>query len=303
MSIRLMAIVWDSALPHDEKFVALALADWADDNGGSLYPSQERIAVKVSKSSRAVRETLGKLYARGVLEVLQRGGGERSSTYRFNAKALPMRPVNGPSTQPEDSSGTHEKPEETSYDPSDVRDPDMDQRRSDGSAEETSGIKSKPEDSSGTKKRKASIARALELNETQARLAVEARDILSVAFRGRAGSQTQKRRVASLIRLGATREDFEYAIAITKEETRDDDYAFALGVVGRCVKDRNDGRNPYERAAKSGRGSGRPVRRGGARARSGDRSGDAGLDGRGGTAGDASRRTEEPAARFDKPID
>lgn len=104
MSIKVMAAVWESDLPSDEKFVALALADWADDTGGSIFPSQARIGWKVGKTDRAARYTITKLLERGVLAVI--GGGNGSVIhYRMILSALPARM---PFATPEESSGVDE---------------------------------------------------------------------------------------------------------------------------------------------------------------------------------------------------
>lgn len=89
MSVELMGKVWASLLPSDEKFVALALADFADDDGGHIYPSQKTVARKVGKSVRAVRDTLAKLVRRGILKPLNRPGGGPVH-YRLDAQALPQ---------------------------------------------------------------------------------------------------------------------------------------------------------------------------------------------------------------------
>ena len=103
MSIKVMAAVWESDLPTDEKFVALALADWADDTGGSIFPSQARLGWKVGKSDRAARYTITKLLERGVLAVI--GGGNGTVIhYRMILSALPSRM---PFSTPEDSSGVN----------------------------------------------------------------------------------------------------------------------------------------------------------------------------------------------------
>jgi len=83
-----MAAVWESDLPSDEKFVALCLADFANDDGTHVYPSQETIARKVSKTDRAVRDTLVKLRHRGVITETGKHffAGSRGATieYRIN---------------------------------------------------------------------------------------------------------------------------------------------------------------------------------------------------------------------------
>lgn len=67
MSVRAMAVVWESNLRSDLKFVALALADVADEDGGNVFPSQATVARKVGKTDRSVRDSLGALQEACVL--------------------------------------------------------------------------------------------------------------------------------------------------------------------------------------------------------------------------------------------
>ncbi len=67
MSVRAMTVVWESNLRSDLKFVALALADVADDEGRSIFISQPTVAGKVRKTDRAVRDSERDLEAAGVL--------------------------------------------------------------------------------------------------------------------------------------------------------------------------------------------------------------------------------------------
>lgn len=82
MSVRAMAVVWTWPLPSTEKLLALALADFADDAGGSIYPAVETMAAKTGQSDRNVRRLLRKLEARGLLVVELPGGGRSSRTGR-----------------------------------------------------------------------------------------------------------------------------------------------------------------------------------------------------------------------------
>jgi hypothetical protein len=67
MSVIAMAFVWKLKLPHDEKFVLLAYADNANDNGGSIFPALLTIANKTGYSKRSVQEITKKLEKRGLL--------------------------------------------------------------------------------------------------------------------------------------------------------------------------------------------------------------------------------------------
>ncbi|WP_167706609.1 helix-turn-helix domain-containing protein [Sphingobium fuliginis] len=66
MSIRVMSAVWDLDLPDSEKLVALALADWCNDQG-ECWPSVPQIAKKCSKSERTVQNVTASLEAKGHL--------------------------------------------------------------------------------------------------------------------------------------------------------------------------------------------------------------------------------------------
>lgn len=93
MSVRLMAAVWASDLPHVERDVALAVADFANDAGDSIFPSQAHLAWKLAITDRQVRRGLRGLIDRGVLvPVSGARGGRRPVVYRFDAGRLPTRP-------------------------------------------------------------------------------------------------------------------------------------------------------------------------------------------------------------------
>jgi len=66
VSIHIMSQIWDLSLPDSEKLVALALADWCNDDG-ICWPSTAQIARKSSKSERTVQGVLAKLESRGIL--------------------------------------------------------------------------------------------------------------------------------------------------------------------------------------------------------------------------------------------
>ena len=78
MSISLMAEVW-RRYPRggSEKLVLLALADWANDDGGSLYPSMSKIARKTCCSESQARRHVHSLVERGLLQVVANPHGGR----------------------------------------------------------------------------------------------------------------------------------------------------------------------------------------------------------------------------------
>ena len=66
MSIKIMSAIWELDLPRDEKIVALAFADHADDLG-RCWPGIDRIAWKCGYSDRSVQRKIGALKDRGIL--------------------------------------------------------------------------------------------------------------------------------------------------------------------------------------------------------------------------------------------
>ena len=93
MSVKIMGAVWDSDLPQDEKFVALAYADHANHDGSDVYPSNSLIAWKTMYSVRQIQRIRNKLTERGVLIPIMEnvGGRSISNRYYFNTDALPKR--------------------------------------------------------------------------------------------------------------------------------------------------------------------------------------------------------------------
>lgn len=70
MSIRLMSAVFELNLETSEKFVLLVLCDFANDEGLSVYPSQNTIARKTSLSRRTVTYAVKSLAEKGYIEVI-----------------------------------------------------------------------------------------------------------------------------------------------------------------------------------------------------------------------------------------
>ena len=89
MSIRCSAAVWRARLAPRLKLTALALADFADDDGGSIFPSVGTIAQRTGRTVRQERSNLSALCAAGVLvpETL-RIGGKHPTRYRLNLDVL-----------------------------------------------------------------------------------------------------------------------------------------------------------------------------------------------------------------------
>lgn len=92
MSVRAMATVWESALtPPSLKLTALALADWSNDDGGSLHPSMSAIAKKVGVSRCQAQRLVQSLKSDGLLSVVANAhGGAPGDTphYRLHLDRL-----------------------------------------------------------------------------------------------------------------------------------------------------------------------------------------------------------------------
>lgn len=91
MSIRLMTIVWDIPWPSQSALlVALKLADYANEEGGSIHPSRDTLAKHAQASLATVKRILGGFRDCGLLKVVEEGGkGPRSTTrYEFDVRAL-----------------------------------------------------------------------------------------------------------------------------------------------------------------------------------------------------------------------
>jgi hypothetical protein len=91
MSIKLMAMVWDSSIQTSQKMALLAMCDWADDEGGSVYPSIAKLAKRISCSERQAQRIVHGLIDDGLVAVVGNALGGvpgQSRQYRINVKAL-----------------------------------------------------------------------------------------------------------------------------------------------------------------------------------------------------------------------
>lgn len=83
-----MAAAWKLDMPATKKLALLALADWANDGGGSLYPSIAAIAARCSVSERTVQRILRDLAEDGWLGVVGNENGGRRKTRRYQLDAV-----------------------------------------------------------------------------------------------------------------------------------------------------------------------------------------------------------------------
>ena len=86
MSIRAVSIVLNAPIsPPTTKLAAVALADWCNDEGGSLFPSMARIAQKVGISRSQAQRIVHGFVRAGLLSVVANAkGGKPGQTPRYH---------------------------------------------------------------------------------------------------------------------------------------------------------------------------------------------------------------------------
>lgn len=91
MSLVATSAVWRANIrPTSRKLVALVLADHADESGGSIYPSMERVAQMAGVTVRQARRRVTELLDMKAVEVVGlRRGGERIAVGRERAGGAP----------------------------------------------------------------------------------------------------------------------------------------------------------------------------------------------------------------------
>jgi hypothetical protein len=93
MSGLLAGKVWQSNLDSHLKPLAAAMADIANDDGTSIFPSVAYLAWLLGKGERSVQQGLSELKAVGVIEAVafEKGGRNHPTEYRLIESALPNR--------------------------------------------------------------------------------------------------------------------------------------------------------------------------------------------------------------------
>src|SRR4051794_19402745 len=91
MSGFLAGKVWQSNLPPHLKPLAAALADVANDNGTSIFPTFGYTAWLLSCSKRRVSRGIASLVDMGILELVETTRYRRSAEYRLRVEMLPLR--------------------------------------------------------------------------------------------------------------------------------------------------------------------------------------------------------------------
>lgn len=93
MSVKVMSLVWDVYPGSGSELLAmLALADWCNDAGGSLYPSMCAVAEKIRVSEKQARRIVQTIVERGFLSVVgNEYGGKPGSTKQFQIDVFRLR--------------------------------------------------------------------------------------------------------------------------------------------------------------------------------------------------------------------
>jgi hypothetical protein len=87
MSVKIQSLIWDRYEGEgNEMLVALALGDWANDNGEGIYPALATLARKSRQSESSARRHVKQMLERGWLLRVNRGVGGRgvTSEYKIN---------------------------------------------------------------------------------------------------------------------------------------------------------------------------------------------------------------------------
>lgn len=83
MSVKVTSLCWRIPLQPPEKLVLLRMADYADHDGGSIYPAVATVARDCGISERAVQYILRKFTRTGLLAVVGNETGGRGKTRRY----------------------------------------------------------------------------------------------------------------------------------------------------------------------------------------------------------------------------
>ena len=91
MSVVIWSEVWRLDLPRNEHYVLLALANYADDDGGKVFPSVGKIAWMCGMTERSVQRILRRLGSAGILVAVKERPGS-TTVYRINIAAGKLKP-------------------------------------------------------------------------------------------------------------------------------------------------------------------------------------------------------------------
>ena len=94
MSILVMSRIWESRkYEGNQLLLLLALADFASDDGGDVFPSVEKMAAKTRASRRTVQRNLRQLEDEGVLIEVRPASRRFPAEYRIVLEALQTPPT------------------------------------------------------------------------------------------------------------------------------------------------------------------------------------------------------------------
>ena len=101
MSIKVMSWVWEYAvLAAHELSTALAMADWASDDGNKIYPTVAQIAIKTRLSERSVQRIVQGLMERSVVILTAKSRRGHANEYRMLVPWNPAPTVEAASNMP-----------------------------------------------------------------------------------------------------------------------------------------------------------------------------------------------------------
>ena len=116
MSIEVISRVWRKYPGGGAKLLTmLALADWASDDGGNIFPSIKTLAYKIRMSERQTRRVLRELETEGFIKNLTPenvGGPGKSNRYQIEILTLSNCP--GPKINPDKSDRNPDKSDRNS---------------------------------------------------------------------------------------------------------------------------------------------------------------------------------------------
>jgi DNA-binding transcriptional ArsR family regulator len=95
MSVKMSSLVWEACLRPEQKYILLALADTADDNGYCVYRRGEEItisalAIKTGMSERTIQRQIAELLDQdtGLLELTKEAVHHSPRQYRIRGDKL-----------------------------------------------------------------------------------------------------------------------------------------------------------------------------------------------------------------------
>ena len=93
MGVKMSSLVWEACLRPEQKYILLALADTADDEGYCVYRKEEDrtragFAEKTGMSERTIQRQIAELLNTGLLEITQPACHHSPPEYRIRGDKL-----------------------------------------------------------------------------------------------------------------------------------------------------------------------------------------------------------------------